>query len=71
VEIIMQNDDGDYHASQAYVYAGDLALLEGDIWAGIDVLEQRGASLDSIAYALTKDWETSVRTLGMLGRRRA
>jgi len=34
------------------------------------VLERRGVSLDTIARRLSEDWETTVITLAMLGRRR-
>ena len=62
-------DDGFYHSSDGYVYTDDLALEISAIWDGVDVLEQRGVSLDAIERALTQDWETSVIALAQLGRR--
>jgi hypothetical protein len=66
----MQDDDGFYHDINAYVYTAEHALEIGAIWRGVDVLEQRGVSLDAIERALTQDWETSVIALAQLGRRR-
>lgn len=63
-------DDTPYHDPGAYVYTTKLALEVAAIWHGIDVLERRGVSLDTIARRLSEDWETTVITLAMLGRRR-
>lgn len=57
----------DYHSSNGYVYTTEHALEIAAIWRGVDVLEQRGISLDAISRALTEDWETSVLALAKLG----
>ena len=63
-------DDTPYHDPGAYVYMTELALEVAAIWHGIDMLERSGVSLDTIARRLSEDWETTVITLAMLGRRR-
>jgi hypothetical protein len=68
----MQDDENQYHSPQGFVYTSRLALELGAIWNGVDVLERtRLMSLDRIAHHLALDWEASVETLAMIGRRHA
>jgi hypothetical protein len=68
--IKMHEEDFNYHAGHGYVYTTELALEIAAIWEGVDRLEYRGVSLDTIGRALNRDWETSVIALAQLGRKR-
>jgi hypothetical protein len=47
----------------------DAPIKSTAIWNGVDQLERRGVSLETIARRLSEDWETSVIVLAMLGWR--
>jgi hypothetical protein len=63
-------EDRSYHSPAGYVYTRHHALELDAVWRGVDRLERRGVPLDQIARRLAEDWETTVITLAMIGRRR-
>jgi hypothetical protein len=59
----MQDDDSNYHASGAYVYIANLAILESEIWSGVDYAEAAGISLEAITTALRDNRDAAIVAL--------
>ena len=61
-----QYNDEHYHTAAAYVYIGNLALTESEIWDGVDHAETAaGISLTDIHGALTLNWSATVVALAL------
>ena len=57
---------GEYHSPGALVYVGDsLVVTAEEIWAGIEVAENAGASLEQIGRALSYNWSAAVVALAL------